>query len=45
MWNCKFGAKLGGYSRSASLRFLLITGYQLFYVFYEKILARNEFPL
>lgn len=28
MWNCKFGAKLGGYSRSASLRCLLITGYQ-----------------
>lgn len=45
MWNCKFGAKSGGYLRSDPLRCLLITGYQLFYVFYEKILARDEFPL
>lgn len=28
MWNCKFGAKSGGYLRSDPLRCLLITGYQ-----------------
>ena len=28
MWNCKFGAKSGGYLRSDPLHCLLITGYQ-----------------
>ena len=28
MWNCKFGAKSGGYLRSDPLRCLIITGYQ-----------------